>query len=337
MNVGGLLRLTVAAALVGYLLWRADPDVVWQALVRASWPPLLIAVGLVLVDRAFMAYRWFVLLRSLEVRLKDVRLKPDATGERRQRLPPFRIILRIFFVSSFIGTFLPGSVGGDAVRAYSLSTHGVPVADSMASVFVDRMLGVLSLLLMALVGIAIGRDLAADQTVVLGLAATALACIMTGILIFSSGAETGTGKLLVRLPWERVRRAPGLLFTAIRRYSSHHGALGNVLVGSLAVQVLRIVQAYFLGIAIGIQQPLIMYFAFIPLILLIMLLPITVNGLGTSQAAFIWLFGRVGTPEGEAFALSVLFVALGLVGNIPGAIFYAGRPSRDAPALGGMQ
>lgn len=308
---GSLLRLAVAAALVGYLFWRANPHDVWRALARASWPPVLIAIGLVLFDRALMAYRWFVLLRPLEG----------------QNLPSFGIILRVFFVSSFIGTFLPGSVGGDAVRAYSLSTHGVPMADSMASVFVDRMLGVLSLLLMALVGIAIARDLATDRAVVLGLAATTTACVIAGVLVFSSAADAAAEKLLVRLPWERVRRAPGRLFTAIRRYSSHHGALGNVLIGSLAVQVLRIVQAYFLGIAIGVQQPLLMYFAFLPLILLIMLLPITVNGIGTSQAAFIWLFGRVGTPEAEAFALSVLFVALGLIGNIPGAIFYVARPS----------
>ena len=51
------------------------------------------------------------------------------------------------------------------------------------------------------------------------------------------------------------------------------------------------------------------YFAFIPLILLIMFLPITANGIGTGQAAFLWLFSRVGTPRDEAFALSILFIA----------------------------
>ena len=63
--------------------------------------------------------------------------------------------------------------------------------------------------------------------------------------------------------------------------------------------------------------------AFVPLILLIMLLPITVNGIGTSQGAFVWLFGTVGVPAPSAFALSVLFLGLGIVGNLPGAILYA--------------
>jgi glycosyltransferase 2 family protein len=87
--------------------------------------------------------------------------------------------------------------------------------------------------------------------------------------------------------------------------------------------VLRIVQAYFLGAGLGIALPIAMYFAFVPLILLVMLLPVTFNGIGTSQAAFVWFFGRAGIPAPLAFALSVLFVALGVVGNLPGGLLYA--------------
>lgn len=316
ISPGGLFRLAVAAALVGYLLWRSDPQDVWHALSHASTAPLLVAVALVLVDRAVMAYRWFVLLAPLEG----------------QNLPPFATILRIFFVSTFVGTFLPASVGGDVVRAYSLSNHGVPKADSMASVFVDRMLGVLSVLLMALVGITLARDLAADRSVILALTLTAAACAVAAVLIFSETADLVAERAIARLPSAGVRRVLGSVFAAVRRYASHHGALANVLVGSLAVQVLRVIQAYYLGVALGVDQPLVTYFAFIPLILLIMFLPITANGIGTSQAAFIWLFSKVGTPPAEAFALSVLYVALGIIGNIPGAIFYVRRPSSETLA-----
>ena len=66
-----------------------------------------------------------------------------------------------------------------------------------------------------------------------------------------------------------------------------------------------------------------------PLILLVMLLPVTFNGIGTSQAAFVWFFGRAGVAAPVAFALSVLFVALGVVGNLPGGFLYAsGRQRR---------
>jgi uncharacterized protein (TIRG00374 family) len=57
-------------------------------------------------------------------------------------------------VSTFVGTFLPASVGGDAVRAYSLSRHHVPAAPAVASVVMDRALGVVSILLLGLFSLA---------------------------------------------------------------------------------------------------------------------------------------------------------------------------------------
>jgi glycosyltransferase 2 family protein len=315
-SLGGLFRLAFALALLGYTFWRADPRDVWEVCTRATFLPLLIAAVLVIVDRAIMAYRWFVLLRPLEG----------------QNLPPFRTILRIFFVSTFVGTFLPASIGGDAVRAYSLSNHNVPIADSMASVVVDRMLGVLSVLIMALAGLALAHDLASSRPVLIAVGITALACLAAAALIFSNTVDRLAERLISRLPWEGVRKAAASLFASIRRYATHHGALGNVLVSSVAVQILRVLQAYFLGVSIGMQQPVAAYFAFIPLILLIMFLPITANGIGTGQAAFLWLFSRVGTPHDEAFALSILFIALGIVGNLPGALYYLkGAPGEPAP------
>ena len=54
-----------------------------------------------------------------------------------------------------------------------------------------------------------------------------------------------------------------------------------------------------------------------------MLLPITINGLGTGQAAFLWTFGAAGVGKPEALALSILFIALGILGNLPGGVLYA--------------
>ena len=108
-----------------------------------------------------------------------------------------------------------------------------------------------------------------------------------------------------------------------------------MLVGSLAVQALRILQAYYLGRALGIDADMAVYFAFLPLILLVMLLPVTVNGLGTGQAAFVWFFARAGVTAAAAFALSVLFIGLGVVGNLPGGILYAfgGGRRRESATL----
>jgi hypothetical protein len=149
------------------------------------------------------------------------------------------------------------------------------------------------------------------------------------MLVFSRSIEALTERVVARVPIASVRRVPSQIVVSIRRYARHHGVLMQVLAASVAVQVLRILQAYYLGVAIGITQPLLVYFAFVPLILLVMLLPITVNGIGTSQAAFVWLFARVQTPAHDAFVLSVLFVALQIVGNIPGAVFVIANTFSD--------
>jgi uncharacterized protein (TIRG00374 family) len=308
-----LLRIVVAAGLTGFILWKSHPRAVLAALAGADWRLVAGAVLLVLVDRALMAYRWLVLLCIID------------PAER----PPFTEVLRIFFVSTFVGTFLPASIGGDTVRAFSMTQLNVRGGDAVASVFMDRMLGVASILVMAVFGLTLARDLASSWPIMLSLAAAAAACTVTLLLVFSEGVARAVSMLLVAMP-EMIRHAGDRVLQSIRRYAAHHGRLANVLAGSVTVQVLRIVQAYFLGASLGIALPLAVYFAFVPLILLVMLLPVTVNGIGTSQAAFVWFFGRAGVPAAPAFALSVLFVALGVVGNLPGGLLYiVGRRNAD--------
>jgi uncharacterized membrane protein YbhN (UPF0104 family) len=157
---------------------------------------------------------------------------------------------------------------------------------------------------------------------VAALGVTAAACAATLLVIFSRRIAALASRLIARFP--AAFQHPGQqMIESIRRYARHHGALANVLACSIAVQLLRIVQAYFLGLGLGITLPLTAYLAFIPLILLVMLLPVTFNGIGTSQVAFVWFFARAGVPAASAFALSLLFVALGIIGNLPGGILYA--------------
>jgi uncharacterized membrane protein YbhN (UPF0104 family) len=139
--------------------------------------------------------------------------------------------------------------------------------------------------------------------------------------VFSDRAEAAASMLALRLPRAASNVAESLL-GSLRRYARHDRQLASVLGCSVGVQVLRIMQAYLLGRALGISAPLDTYFAFVPLILLVMLLPVTFDGLGTSQAAFVWFFGRAGVTPAAAFALSVLFVGLGIVGNLPGGLLY---------------
>ncbi len=307
MRARNALRLAAAIALTALMIWWAGPANVWRAARGARLPWIVAALTLVVVDRALMAYRAVALLQ------------PVPAAQR----PGVRDIIRIFFVSTYLGTFLPGSVGGDAVRTYALNRLAVPAADAFASVFLDRLLGIVSLLVMALAGLALARDLARDPAVLASLLATTGVCVVAAAAIFSRRAGALSETLAAWLPSHRVQRATTAVVAGLQRYAPERRILVAVLGGSIGVQVLRILQAYCLGVSLGIPLPVTAYFAFIPVILLVMLLPISINGLGTSQLAFAGLFGRAGVSQADAVALSILFLALGVAGNLPGGLIYA--------------
>jgi hypothetical protein len=188
----------------------------------------------------------------------------------------------------------------------------------------DRLLGVVSILIVAIAGAMLARHLIDIRALFPAFAILTLACAAALALVFSPRAAVAAARLLTFLP--RGRETGTRLVTAIQRYATRHLALANVLVCSIAVQVLRVLQTYCLGLALGLAVPLGVYFALVPIILLIVLMPITINGIGTTQAGFVWLFGRAGVGGAAAFALSVLFLGIAIIGNLPGAVLYLKGP-----------
>lgn len=312
------VRVVVAAGLFALVLWFANPRDVARELSGASWTWIAAAAALVLIDRTLMAWRWIALLTSVQ----------------RGAHPPFAALMRIFFVSTFVGTFLP-SIGGDAVRAWSLSRAGVTASESFASVLMDRLLGVISILIAAAAGLMIAPDLLGERAVWSGLALMWAGCAGALAVVFSPGAARALLRLIHRAGGAgRVHRSADRLFEALQAYREQRSVLAGVLAASVGVQAIRVLQAWLLGLGLGITTDLSAYVAFIPVILLVLLLPFPGNGIGSAGLAFWWLFGRVGVPEADAVALSVLFIALGIVGNLPGGLLYAfgGSTGRRAPA-----
>ena len=322
MTPSRAFRIIVAVALTIYVIVRADPGAILRAAAAAHIGWIVAAVLLVLADRAINAFRWLVLLRAV------------AAGTR----PPLAAILRIFFVSSFIGNFLPG-IGGDVYRAWQLAQLGVRASEAAASVLMDRVAGVVSMVALAAAALWL-LPRAELPGLVPALAVVSALCAIAAAGIFSANAAAVAVAVADRLPSNRARRVARSLVEAVRRYADHHSALLTVVLLSLGVQALRVVQAYFLGRSLGIDQPVIVYFAFVPVVTLAMQLPITVAGLGVSQYAFERLFGSVGVASSQSVALSILFIALGTIGNLPGGLLYftrdgAGRPSASSTAAGG--
>lgn len=305
-SFGSLARLLLTIGLTAYLLYTSDPSAIGAALSGVDWRWIWIAIALAFVDRVLMALRWIWLLAPID----------------RLAMPPMRVVMRVFFVSTFVGTFIPSGLGGDAVRSWQLAEQGVPMAQSLASVLMDRVLGIVGILVASSLGVLLYPTLINNHLVATIFVATIAGALVALTMVYSE-ACADVGKRLCRLiPFKRLADKIAGLIDALLAYRQHHGAVTLVLIASVGVQFLRVIQAWCLGLSLGLTAPLLHYIAFVPLIVLIMQLAPVINGLGASQAAFVWLFGFGGTPEAPAFALSILFVALGFVGIIPGAVLF---------------
>lgn len=308
MAASRLLRLLVGVGLTALVLYWSHPSEIIGAAAAADAKWIAAAIALVLVDRTLMAMRWSELLVAL------------TPGSR----PPLGSVLHVFFVSSFVSNFVP-SVGADLYRAYGLSRHNVHLAESTASVLMDRALGVLSVVLVAAVALPFATIEGRSELVWILLLVGAV-CGVAAAVIYSERAALFVRATVGLIPIALLQRVTSALVEAVRSYATHHGAVTRVLLLSIVVQIFRVIQAWCLGEALGITLPLTTYFAFIPLIVFIMQIPITPNGLGTTQVAFDRFFVPQGAPAPQVFALSVLFLALGILGSLPGGVLYALEP-----------
>lgn len=289
------LRLVVTAVILAYLSRRIDMAASARAMAAMRLPHLALVLALVAVDRALMVLRWVLLLRASGVAVPV----PEAA--------------RIFLVSSFVGSFLPAGVGADAARTYGLTpyTRG---SEALASVAVDRLLGVFSLVAMSLAGLVAWAPAQGGDW---RLAAAVGVLAAAGVSVFWAD------RIVRWLLPERHHAGAGarvLLRTsdAVSRYRNRRGTLVHVMAWSLVVQLLRITQAWVLALGLGLAVPFAYLLLVMPVGLLMLLVPVSVSGFGLPQGVMVWLLRPAGVPDPMSFALSTLIILTGLAGNLPG-------------------
>jgi hypothetical protein len=296
------VRLVLTVAILVALSREIDMGAAAASVLRVNPAHLAVVLLLVALDRAVMILRWVRLLRASGVMI--------ATGH----------AASLFLISSFVGSFLPAGVGADALRAYSLGQRTSENSEAFASVAVDRVLGLISIVLLGLVGMA-GWVRQADAALwrpalTLGLFAVGLtaglfwADRVLRTTLPSSWHEASHGRRLLRLA------------DALARYRGRGAVLLSVFALSIGVQALRVLEAYVLGRGIGIEVSFGYYLVFMPVGLLMLLLPVSISGFGLPQGVIVWMLRPQGVPDPQSFALSTLIVLSGLAGNLPGAWLY---------------
>ncbi|MCX5680230.1 MAG: lysylphosphatidylglycerol synthase transmembrane domain-containing protein [Candidatus Omnitrophica bacterium] len=234
----------------------------------------------------------------------------------------FKDAASLSFIGLFFNNFLPTSIGGDLVKAYCLSHKTRDRIGSFASVLVDRLIGLLTMIFMASVALLfIQSSIISDDIRQVLYGITALALILVLLIINKTFAKKVSGILAFARPMAiKFKEA----YYTIHHYKHNKRLIAKSLAISVMSQLLSYLSFGTIAFSMGARISPIDAFLRIPLVSLMSMLP-SLNGLGLREGATVVLFGPLIGKE-SAFAVSILWILVLLMSSIIGGLIYALSP-----------
>jgi hypothetical protein len=310
-----LFKILISLGLIALAFALVDVRQVGAQLARARLGLFAAALAVYVLAILVNGAKWQVLLSAQGVRI------------------PFRALLHFLFVGFFFNNFLPANVGGDVMRGYGLARYTDRAADAAVSVIVDRVVGLMAYMSTAVVAAVVAVNVTGHTELarVEWVAIVALAALVLGFGVLLSRrlrlliARLFAWRFLAPLAplWGRISDA----FNAYRfRYDALAVAFGIALAGILCTTLVN----WLLSRSMGGLMPLSAIFLFNPLIALVLMIPISIGGIGVSQTAYPFFFGLAGVPSDHALAVSLLMQGIALLGSLPGGLLWL-RGRRAGP------
>jgi uncharacterized membrane protein YbhN (UPF0104 family) len=292
------LKIGVTVGLLAYLFSRIELGSVVQLVAGASWGWVAAGFVLYLALQGLCAWRWLLLARVLNL---------DGS---------WFTFVRYYYVGMFFNLFLPTGVGGDVYRCYYIARSSSDWQRAIVSVLAVRGVGFGTMCVIAAVAtVAFGAvDLPAWLEWALGAG-------VAGVLVLLAVAVAARG------PLSSIRTAMPLIGEFFRR----PGVLAFVAGLSFLLQSLVIVVNIFNAEALHLDVPVVFYFILIPLIAVATMIPVSLNGLGIREGAFVFFLAQVGVPEAQALALALLWLAVTAAASLVGGLVWLVTPIPPKP------
>ncbi len=286
----------VVSALSLYLVFsKAGPREILGMMKRIGPLYFLAAALIYVVSQAISTVRWKLLLPGKFT---------------------FRKLFSLYMIGAFFNSFLPGLIGGDVVKAYYLNKDAKKLSLTLASIFMDRYFGYAALMIVGAVAypFAVGYFRGAVYQWVMP--AIVCAFIVGSFLFF--GLQLGKRFRTVSEFYE--------YFVSLK---SRKDVITKALMISICIQILGFSGVALLASALGEDIPVLLLFVFLPIIITVTTIPISISGLGVREGAFVILLGLIGIKPELATSLSLSWFFSSFVGSIPGLAAYI-RQTGDA-------
>ncbi|GAK58102.1 integral membrane protein [Candidatus Vecturithrix granuli] len=308
-----VIKCLISGLLLMYLLYRADLSAIWDALKTASPWWVLIAFCLHPIGFWLTAVRWQMLLAARGAHLSTWYL------------------LRSVLIGIFFNNFLPSTVGGDVYRAYDTSTQVGSKTESMTVVVVERLTGIFALGLFALFALLFGFSHFGNIPII-WLTLAGLLVIFVLFLLAMNHRVAKTVKSifehpeLVKLPFlAKVQQKLKQIYDALCVYKRNRRVMVIAFILALFLQINVILHYYLIAYALALSVPVMYFFLIIPVVTVVLMVPVFINGIGGREAAFILLLGAFSVTSSQAIAFSWIAFGMILIQGIAGGIVYALR------------
>jgi len=282
------LRWLGTLGLGAYLLTRSDLGAASAIVSEVAPRWIVLAVVLYFADRCAGSAKWMLLL--------------SVTG----RGIPFWTALSIYLQSSFLGAALPATVGADLVRARMAQPYAGNFTNSLSAVIVERLAGVIALVLSAAIGLAMFAPISSWRLVrspALWVAAGTASLIAAAWLIsrFQRKGTLASSNLLAG----RVTRFANGLKSRLVEYRGHGNVVAIVLAIALGQQYLFTLINWLLAVALGLDVRLITMLWVWPIVMMAIRLPISVLGFGVREVLLMKFIGSAGVSDAGAVTLGL--------------------------------
>ncbi len=298
-------RITPARIPGGYHVRVPYPlvDIGVVRLVRHAQLGYLLASLLVLpFSYLVTSRRWHLLLEAMEIHVTQTR----------------SFVLNM--VGCFYNSFMPGSTGGDLIKAYYAAKHTTHKVRAVLSVIVDRVVGLIALILLGGVMAATQLQITECRNVALICAGLILATVV-GLVVFYHPhwrKASGLDWLMKRLPLQRhVHHA----IEAMELYGKRPAAPFWGMVMTFPIHLTTIVSAILAGKAFGLTMSTLYYFTAVPVIVLVSAIPISPQGAGVMEFFAVQLTKHQGVTVSQAIALAMALRFGQMFWNLVAGIF----------------
>ncbi len=301
------VKLFFGLGLLAYLIfYKTNPKDVFDKLATTLPILALLSFSLHAVGIFIKSLRWNILLKENNAQYKLTEL------------------MKFYLVSNFFNHFLPTRFGGDIIRIADTRDMDEGTSASMAIVFIERISGIFILIIFALISSIIRMNFVEDLHFLwLIIIAGLLGIIFLYILI---------KKLPVNYFLKFNPKYKKLKLFLVKFNSFHIIIKGNLLKDKVLLKVLFwgfilqlnvIIHYYLIGLSLGVNIPFIDYFLIISILLIVLSVPISVNGIGVREFVLTKFFTIYGfTNPAIAISFSFLDMLFNLILGIIGGIIY---------------